>query len=639
MRSVFITILFGLQAISSLAFQKADNIVASINKEPILADEFMYAFNKNRKSEGVIHYDSLEKYLNQYIDFKLKVLLAKKRGIDTTQAFVQEYKGYISQVQKPYLQNSTTEESLIKEAYERLKEEIHAAHILIKINNDANPEDTLKAYQKIDSLRQLAISGSPFDQLAKENSSDGSARNGGDLGWFTSMAMVYPFENGAYKTEVGGISEIVRSQFGYHIIKVFAKRPTKGKVKTSHIFLTKNGRSIESGNQLMQAIYDSLHNGGNWKELVKKYSEDSRTKLNSGGLPLAGTGELPEEYLNIAYNLEKPGDVSKPTETSYGWHIVKLDQKQEMPSFEDLKPSISERIRRSGRNQLDMDEVVKKLKVESQFQQDFAKLKKIVSDIEQMGLPNVESPALAKEEIFRIGSKSVSYEGYFKDLGNANQLNATALWNRYKTFEREQLLAYAEELAPKKYPEYGFLLNEYKEGLMFFAVMETEVWNKGAADEAGQENFFEANKSKYQAPERAEVWVIECNNSALLTSILENSEWAQQQPFLEAVVDKLPDKERKELKIAKRTFVQDDLPNFAQNWRQTQLFGNPSEGRIYAMEKILAAGTYDLDEIRGMVISDYQDYLDKEWIKSLRKQNKIFINKKVLKQLASDEEK
>lgn len=636
MRSLLL-LFFTLFSVSQIfGFQKKE-AVATINDRPISKGELLYAYKKNRPKNEKIQVDSLEKYLEQYINFKLKVQQAEKLGIDTTKAFKEEFEGYISQVQKPYLQNPISELDLVQEAYDRMKYEINASHILIRIDNANSPADTLQAYQKIDSVRNLALNGDPFEELAKKYSSDGSSRNGGNLGWFSSMAMVYPFESGAYNTPKGGISEIVRSQFGYHIIKVNDKRESRGKVKTSHIFLSKNGKSLESGRQLIKTIYDSIQNGGDWRPLCIKYSEDTQTKLNSGALPFAGTGELPDEFLNGAYSIAQPGIIREPLETSYGWHIIRLDAKQELPSFASLKDEISEKIRRSGRNQLDSEALVKKLKAENGFEQDLKLLETTIESASKVGLANIDLSKIGSQTIFKIGNRTITYEAYFASLGNANQLNSTALWSRYKTFEREEIMAFEDSQLTTKYPEFGYLLNEYKEGLMLFEIMEKEIWNKASEDSIGLAQFFAANIKNFPAPERGDFLVIESSNPALYHKILDSLQVNWDADVKNQLKSKLDARALSALKIAKRTFERHELPNFDQKWKEKEVQGDPSNLKIYSLQQIIEAGYYRLEEVKGLVISNYQDHLEQEWVKRLRAQNRVKIDHKILKQLASDE--
>ena len=632
----FLLIIVGiLNLCSAMAFQQPP--VASINGKAISQGEFLYAFNKNRSQNEPLNYDSLVNYLDQYINFKLKVLAAEELGIDQNPTFINEYQNYISQVQKPYMQNPVSEEALVKEAYERLKYEINASHILIRIQNESNPMDSLPAYEKINNIRNEIINGADFAEMAKIHSQDGSAKDGGSLGWFTALAMVYPFENGAYKTAVGQVSEIIRSQFGYHIIKVNDKRKAKGKIKTSHIFLTKNGRSVESGNALIQTIYDSLNNGGQWKALVQQYTDDSQTKLNGGSLPFVGTGQLPDEFLNVAYSLQQPGEISKPVEASYGWHIIRLDAKEEIPPLESLRDELADKIRRSGRNQLSPDDLVAKLKKENGFEQDFPLLQNTIAQIASVGLPNLDLNSLSEKTILRIGNKELPYSLFFQSLGNANQITPTTLWNRYKLFEREQIILHEDEQATTRYPEYGYLMQEYKEGLMLFEIMERKIWNRAAEDSIGLQAFYESNQAKYSAPERAVIWVIESESEASLRATKDNISWKVAEDFEDQLESRLAPEVYGTLKIAKRIFERDDLPNFEPYWQANAMVDRPSEKRLYVVQEIIPRGFYRLEEIQGVVMSDYQNWLEEEWLKALRIKNQIVVNKNVLKQIASDE--
>jgi len=260
-----LTLLIGLiSAFHVLGFQSEGLTIAKIDNHLISASEFLYAFKKNRSESETLHIDSLKAYLDNYINFKLKVLEAKALGYDTIENFRVELQGYLSQIRKPYLQNPEAEEKLIAETHRRMLIEIDASHLLIKVEPNASPQDTLKAYNFLDSLRNTIDSKEIFEALAKRYSQDGSAPNGGSLGWFSAMDMVGPFENAAYQTRVNQVSEITKTQFGYHILFINRIRPSRGKLKTAHIFFSNQGRSLESAYKLAQSVYDSLKNGADW---------------------------------------------------------------------------------------------------------------------------------------------------------------------------------------------------------------------------------------------------------------------------------------------------------------------------------------------------------------------------------------
>ncbi|WP_231862206.1 peptidylprolyl isomerase [Rufibacter sp. DG15C] len=213
--------------------------VLTIGPEAVPVSEFAYVYEKNNgNSDSAYSQASVQEYLDLYTNFKLKVAEARSRGLDTTQAFKTELGGYKEQLAQPYLTEKSVTDQLVREAYERSKKEINASHILAAVDMEADPRDTLAAFQKITSLRQQILNGASFEVLAKTSSDDPSAReNNGQLGYFTALQMVYPFENAAYNTPKGQVSEPVRTRFGYHLIKVNDIRTAQGEIKVAHIMV------------------------------------------------------------------------------------------------------------------------------------------------------------------------------------------------------------------------------------------------------------------------------------------------------------------------------------------------------------------------------------------------------------------
>lgn len=628
----FVSFLLLINSSNLLAFQNSTEI-ARINDTPILADEFLYAFKKNRNPDTRVTKDSLLAYLDRFINFKLKVLEARKLGTDTLSSFRQEYESYANQVAKPYLDNPNKEEALIQEAYERSKKEVRASHILIRKPKSAIPKDTLAAYQKIDSLRKLAQNGTDFALLARKNSHDGSSQKGGDLGWFTAFSMIYPFETASYTTQVGTVSPVIKTQFGYHIVKVTGQRPARGKVRTSHIFIAKAKHNEADGKKLINQVYDSLQKGGSWNDLCKTFSEDGRSKTKNGALPLAGIGQLPEEYLEHAFKLNTKGSYSSPAETPFGWHIIRLDDKQAIPELEDVKIEYGNRVKRSGRLQYGTEEVLKKLKQDNGFTMDGSTLNTIMERLKE-DKRNIDSlGSFDSRTLFQIGTRSARVADFIDYLKakpadpNRNYLDS------YSQFEQEVVFAHEDSLALIKYPEYRLLLQEYEEGLLLFEIMEDEIWNKALEDSIGLVEYFRKNQTAYPASERVISYTISGRSntgSQLLPKVKEILQASGKVHNPDSLLKvSVPSADYSLLKIVKRTFTQDDLPIFASGkLTENQLILNEAEGQLYLIQRIIPAGLYSLNEIRGRVTADYQDYLDREWVTNLRKENKVKVNKK-----------
>ncbi len=630
MRVVFTCFLLAFPFFSLKAQQ---SIVATVDDEAISAQELLYAFNKNRSKAQSIAYDSLYNYLQQYINFKLKVRAARNAGLDTATAFQEELKGYIAQVRKPYLDNPEAEEALLKETYRRMQTEINAAHILLKLSPTASPADTLKAYTFLDSLRNTIGSAAEFQEMARRFSEDGSAPTGGQLGWFGAMHMVAPFEDAAYSTEKGKVSNVVRSNFGYHLVYVNDKRPNRGRVKTSHLFFSKQ-RGSEAAKSRAESIYDSLKNGADWNVMARKYSDDQGTKFEGGKLPWAGSRQLPDDYLNIAFELNTPGEWTTPQETQFGWHIVRLDDKQPLEPYEVKKGEISVLLKRMGRSVLEEDKLLKKLKKESNFTQSKDSLEIIFNQISGLDKEQILSTEVANKLLFTHGGRPATVARFVDQLPGFNvRYTKDQLIESYFRFEKNFIIAHEDSIAPTKYPEYGFLLKEYEEGLLLFEIMQQKVWNKAVGDSLGLEAYYQKHKKKYNIDERVQCLIISNYEASALQHILSKKvpEEALKNP--EEFLSQLTESETEALKFAKRNLLVSELSNFdpAKNQPGDWLISEQNNACLYL--KLLPAGPQPLNEIKGLVMSDYQEQLDKEWVKKLRQNAKVKINKQALKAL------
>ncbi|WP_375579228.1 peptidylprolyl isomerase [Marivirga tractuosa] len=473
----------------------------TIDSLSVYPDEFIYAYEKSNKNKGEI--EPIEDYLDLYIDFKLKVLEAKSEGLDTTQAYLNELNGYLEEIKKPYLTAEKVNKELVNETYERLQKEVNASHILIRVDKDAKAEDTLKAYQKISEVKRKFEAGESFEALAKTYSEDPSAQsNNGLLGWFTAFQMVYPFESAAYNTEVGNISPIIRTQFGYHLIKVNDKRETLGRIKIAHIMKrfppqASADDSIKVEEEIRD-IYDRLNEGENWFILATKESEDLNTKDNGGSLPWFGAGSLPPSLETPAFELEEKGDISQPIKSPYGWHILKLEDKRGVGSLESMRESLSRRVQRDQRSELKEVEVIRKLKAENNFTKrpEAYSLLKSKSDV---GIEKFKKREL-EMVLFTISDKEYSIDDFLRSYNSSETLS-----EELEKFEKSELIQYEEENLEIKYPEYRFLRQEYKDGLLLFEIMNQKVWSKISEDSTALKEFFKENKSNYKSSEKIKV--------------------------------------------------------------------------------------------------------------------------------------
>ena len=323
----------------SITAQKKDAVFIDFGDEQVTKSEFKRVYQKNNSGE-IISKSTVDEYLDLYINFKLKVKEAEAKGMDEDPAFISELKGYRKQLAQPYLTAEGILEELKKEAYERLQYDIKASHILVAVAEDAKPEDTLAAYRKALKIRKQLAGGEDFAQAAKVYSDDPSVKtNGGNLGYFTAFYMVYPFETAAYNTPEGELSKVVRSQFGYHILKVVDKREAVGNIKVAHILISndKELSKTDDPEGKIKEIYAKIKDGEDFGSLASQFSDDTRSASSGGQLPMFGVGRMVPEFEEVAFSLEEDGDVSEPFETPYGWHIVKRIEQAPIGSFKSVE--------------------------------------------------------------------------------------------------------------------------------------------------------------------------------------------------------------------------------------------------------------------------------------------------------------
>jgi peptidyl-prolyl cis-trans isomerase SurA len=604
-------------------------LVFSVNKQPVFADEFIYLYKKNHSKPDDFQEPKINEYLQLLINFKLKIEEAKSRGMDTTKAFVKEFSGYKEELKKPYQVGGDELDRLTKQAYERLKEEVKASHILIGVAADAQPEDTLRAFQRISAIRERITRGEDFQKLASELSEDPSAKsNAGNLGYFTAMQMVFPFENAAYKLAIGEISNPVRSRFGYHLLKLYDRRQTRGEVEVSHILLRTENNDAKVKNKMFD-IYDQLKAGKNWDELCAESSEDANTKNAGGKLRPFGVGALAAvpEFEQMAFALQKEGEISDPFQSSIGWHIIRLEKKIPLPPYKEVEASLKKKVARDERMQISKKAQLIKKRKDFLFTEN-AETKNLLLPLADSSLVKAnwsfsgDTQNLIKP-VFSLLGKTYTLSDFVKYAKNNQTVSSvspkTRLDELYDAFVEEKINQLEDEKIFNDNPDYRNLLVEYKEGIMLFEIMEKEVWNKASKDSIGQRNYYDLNKEKYKAGDRVEAQVF-------------------------ATLEKEQIAELKKKMLAGDTIKKADLKNFKSvmgakayekgeskaidkiSW-VTGLQETQIDNVFYLVDvkRLVTPGYKTFDEARASVISEYQDFLEKSWLQSLKKKYKVYV--------------
>lgn len=628
-------------------FGQDDPVILTIDDQPITKSEFLQIYLKNNDNPK---YDqaSLDEYMELFRKFKLKVAEAEALGYDTIPKLVKELDGYKKQLAIPYLIDSTQNKALVREAYDRTANEIRASHIMIKLPPSGTPEDTVKIYNRLKELKKRIEAGENFADVAKGRggSEDPSAaNNGGDLGFFTAFQMVYPFEDMAYKTPVGKVSEPFRTRFGYHILQVTDKRPARGTIETAHIMVAvdKNDHDSEdAARSKIDEIYSLLEEGADFEELVKNYSDDPSTNKKGGVLPAFGTGtttRMVPEFEEAAFALKNDGDYSKPIRTSYGYHIVKRLKLSPVPSFEEMKDQLERKVAKDVRSKTTQDSFVKKLKAEYGFKDKSKKGLKwfyqnmdstyYVGDFDANMIPS-------DKPLFVLDGNNYTqkqFANYLKaNYRGTKKYGLESLVDvQYKNWVKESVLSYEESKLEDKYPAYKALVTEYHDGILLYEIMSDKVWNKAMQDTTGLKNFYNDHKADYQWGERVDADIYECytkENADKTFKLLQN-DTISPTDVIEAINGK------SELNLRHRYGKFDKTRTEHLNTTNLKVGLNEpyeSEDKFYVVKvkEIIPPGQKEFSEAKGAITSDYQTYLEKKWLEELESKHKVVVNKKAL---------
>ncbi len=637
--------------------QQNDPVLFSVEGTPVHRSEFEYIYTKTNGPDADFSKESLDEYLDLYINFKLKVRKAKEMKLDTIVALQQELNGYRRQLADSYLIDREVTEKLVEEAFLRKQEDIDLSHILVKLAPNATPADTLAALEKIMEAKKMLDSGRHFEEVAKTYSEDKSVgKNSGHIGWVTAIFPngFYALETAAYSIAPGEVSGPIKTSSGYHLIKVNGRRPARGEVEVAHILVRsdKNPDTIKARKKIDEA-YQKLEDGVDFGEVAKEYSGDKMTASKGGYLGYFGINRYEKAFEDAAFGLAKDGDYSKPVQTSIGWHIIKRIGKKDNQSLHQLKSSLQNKIKSDARFKLAKESMIERIKKESNFTENSTTLDNLIASL-QADTSNTfltykwKAPAdPSTDPLFSFGDKLKvtlgDFENYLQRSSRIRQQMSRqgieAVVNRlYKDYIGENALKYEEKQLEKKYPEFKSLMREYEEGVLLFEVTKMEVWDKASQDTVGLQAFYDNNKSKYQWKERAVVSEYSLNASAK-EQINRIREYCKDKAPEEVLANFNGKDPKRILNYKSKRYEKgrnDVLDRMT--WEPGQLSPVKINKRskaheFFKIEELVPPGQKTLKEARGYVVADYQDYLEAHWLQSLKDEYKVSIANKVFNKM------
>jgi len=646
--------------LSLTLFGQNDKTLLVIENQKVPVSEFLDIYTKNNKN---VDYSkaSIDEYLDLFINYKLKLMEIQRLRLDTQKNFINEFQKYRDQLAQSYLIDKNTVDKLLNEAYSRMQNDVRVSHILVKLSPYANPKDTLKAYNKALEIRKKLLNGADFTKLAIEMSDDNSARdqntadgrlipgNGGDLGYFNVFNMLYEFESAAYNLNVGEISLPVRTPVGYHIIKLTEKHPAIYRFKIAHILLmyppNATAQNKESIKAKADSIYKEILHGADFAELANLHSDDKGSANKGGELPWLTPFRLVPSFVKPIYS-HNPGDYIPPVETFYGWHIIKLIDKQSPPEFASVKQELLTKLYKDPRYLLAQKKIADSLKQVYKIQYD---KKLLVNLAKSINKDSLLKRSFNESQIPNLDNILVKIDDnyiYIKDFANYIKKNQSLFTNTddiqvfvnkmFDNFLNDKILEIEKENLENKNPKFAAQINDYKEGILIFNLMDQNIWSKAMKDTAGLKAYYETIKNKYLTDEKAKIGIFKTNDAKISQKVQKtlqkNIKKSQYNPNL--ILSKI----NKKNNVVSYDSIVIETKKLAdigleKNVNAILTKENNNSYEIYWLQDIIAPQPKSLDEVRGLVISEYQTYLEKQWINELRNRYHWQVNEEVLKSL------
>lgn len=621
-------------------------ILMTVAGRRIQAGEFIRMYKKSLEPEKPLNLDD---YLQQFIVFKLKVADALNEGFDTTLTFKKELSGYRNQLAQSYLTDNKIKDKLLLKAYQRSLNEINAWHILVALPPESSPEDTLKAWEKVTDIRERIIQGESFEQVARGTSDDQSVKeNGGNLGYFTAFQMIMPFEDAAYSLKKGTISMPVRTPWGYHIIKVSDKRPSKGRIKVAHIMKAAapgiNEKEAKIAEDEINSIYKKLQEGTSFSELAKTNSDDKASAAKGGELNWFGTGEIISTFSEAAFSIKDTGNYSRPVRTIYGWHIIKLIDRKAPGTFEESKSFLESKINQSNLNSLSKKSFVENLKKEYKFkinQNVFDWFIQNTDTLTIQGLKKYDRSNMPPENLYSFANQVTSskdFANYIEKRGPMVVTRDSVIFINRSIEIRvsDQLINYENSQLEKKYPEFRYLMNEFHDGILLFEISGRKVWNRVNEDSIGLHQYYEDNKNKFLTKRgiSAKIYSIRMSKGEKqLTAAFKK--FSGKPDLDERLMEKFNRKNDTLLIIKEGNWYTGDNPDIDKlQWvkgsHSLNYMGFPA---IIMINNVTDAQPMKLIDIREKIITGYQEYLENRWMEQLKEKYSVKIDNSILEEV------
>lgn len=619
------------------------DILFTISEEPVLANEFVRVYNKNLNLVQDDSQKEVESYLELFINYKLKLAEARFLGYDKDPVYLRELRSYKNQLTQNYLTDSNVTDDLVLEAYDRTLNEIRVQHVLVRVKEFET--DTLQAYTEIQAFQER-LKNDTFESLKKEIH-DGKSVFVEDLGFFTAFKMAYNFETTAYNTKVGEISNPFRTKFGFHVLKVLEKRKSKGQVSVAHIMIanTQKDTTLVTKDRI-QELYRLLLQGEDFGNLAKQFSDDKSSSMRNGKLKPFKSGQINSiSFENTAFSLKEKGDISEPIQTEFGWHILKLINKQPVDEFKKIKENLEDQVRKDSRSQLVkvkmLDNLLTQYKLKG-LNPDLALLKSNIIYNASNNSWELSDNFNDLRSILSIQKTSYSYRDFLiflnknNKLINKNQATKLTLNKQYKLFLEQSIFQYQKDNLENENQDFANILNEYREGLLLFELMQDKIWEGAKNDSVGIKAFYNLNKEDYLWPDRVVGSVVRSSNLKNIKKV--RKLWIKGNT--NQMIDELLNKTKQNVIFSNGEFALGESPlpeSFTIRVKSpiSKVIEENNSFYVVNVNEFKPQSQKSLEEAKGQLISDYQTKLEAQWILELKSKFDVNVNQDIFQKVNS----
>ena len=641
-KSFFLYALLFLSLNISFSQVSDSDVLLTISDEPVLATEFIRVYNKNLDLVQDDSQKEVESYLKLFLNYKLKLAEAKSLGYDKDLVYLKELKTYQNQLTQNYLTDKNVTEELVLEAYERTVNEVKAQHVLVRVENFET--DTLQAFNDVLAFKDR-LKNENFDSLKKEIH-DGKNIFVEDLGFFTAFKMAYNFESKAFNTKIGEVSNPFRTKFGYHVVKVLDKRKSKGLVSVSHIMIanTQKDNKLVAKDRILE-LHRLLVQGEDFGALAKQFSDDKSSSARNGELKPFKSGQINStKFENTAFSLKEIGDISEPIQTKFGWHILKLIKKTPVDDFNKIKNDLQKQVGKDSRSKLVRTKMFEKLLSEynlSKKNQNLVSFQtEVVFDVSNRNWDL--SNKINNTKIFlQIKDRSYTYRDFI-DFLNKNSKSINKKWkkkfiieNQYKLFLEQLLFQYKKDNLEYENQEFANILNEYREGLLLFELMQDKIWEGAKNDTLGLKVFYNNNMKNYLWPDRIIGSIASSSSYKTIKKVRKS--WLNNHS--NDKIDKLLNTRKQNVIFSKGEFELGDPPlpkNLILSKHPiTGVIKENNNFFVVKIDEFVPESQKTILEAKGQLISDYQNELESRWILELKSKFHVDLNEEVFQKVKS----